>query len=137
MGKADAWPAADSVIPYLFDPDQKSGTGCEDPTMFRGKNGSLHMLLHKYQNGAPPGWPGLHAFSADGYNAHAAALTSSWLFHCSAEMLRFVCRGLTWHVSKQVDGKGAYSFEVEWQQPARTASTIFQRRECARNTNQA
>ena len=66
MGKADAWPAADSVIPYLFDPDQKSGTGCEDPTMFRGKNGSLHMLLHKYQNGAPPGWPGLHAFSADG-----------------------------------------------------------------------
>ena len=111
MGKADAWPAADSVIPYLFDPDQKSGTGCEDPTMFRGKNGSLHMLLHKYQNGAPPGWPGLHAFSAD---------------------------GLTWHVSKQVDGKGAYSFEVEWQQPARTASTIFQRRECAlRNTNQA
>lgn len=41
-------PAADSVIPYLFDPDQSSGLGCEDPTMFPGRNGSLHMLLHKY-----------------------------------------------------------------------------------------
>lgn len=57
----------------------------------------------RYQNGVAPGWPGLHAFSGDG--------------------------GVTWHVSKQVDGNGAYSFEVEWQEPALTVSTVFDRRE--------
>ena len=102
------WPAVGAILPYLG-PDAGS-LGCEDPVLFRGANGSLHMLVHKYDDGAAPGWPGLHGFSADG--------------------------GRTWHVSKEVDGRGAYSFEVEWQQqhpPAGTgtSSTItrFARRE--------
>ena len=73
--------------------------GGEDPTLFVGKNGTIHMLLHKYTNGAAPGWPGLHAFSRD---------------------------GVDWQVSETVDGKGAYSFVVEW---AAGGATKFARRE--------
>jgi hypothetical protein len=74
-------PAVGTAFPYL---------GWEDPTLFSGANGSLHLLAHKYSNGrAAPGWPGVHAFSAD--------------------------KGRTWAVSKQHDGRGAYSYEVEWE----------------------
>eukprot|EP01046_Picozoa_sp_COSAG06_P035349 COSAG06_NODE_3791_length_4900_cov_78.444074_5_plen_130_part_00 len=68
--------------------------------MFIGRNGTIHLLMHKYTPGsAAPGWPGLHAFSRD---------------------------GVEWQVSPQVDGKGAYSFLVPWEEGG---STLFARRE--------
>ena len=130
QGKKDAWPSADSVIPYIGDDFNRSTypstcfangqcDGGEDPTMFIGRNGTVHLLFHKYNSGpgcvptsAPgcckgpgckgpsaPGWPGLHAFSRD---------------------------GAEWHVSPQLDGRGAYSFLVPW---AAGGETLFARRE--------
>ena len=115
QGRRDAWPSPDSVIPYIGDDFNRSNypskcfaegqcDGGEDPTLFIGRNGTFHLLFHKYTNGwaavdGAPGWPGLHAFSKDGKN---------------------------WHVSPQLDGKGAYSFLVPW---AKGGSTLFARRE--------
>ena len=86
-------PAVGVAIPYL---------GWEDPTLFLGANGSIHLLAHKYESGLddPPGWPGLHAFSQD---------------------------GKVWQVSKRHDGRGAYSFRVEWNEQRN--ATTFSRRE--------
>ena len=105
QGDTDAWPSADAVIPYIGDEFNRSNypgqcfangncDGGEDPTMFIGRNGTLHLLFHKYNPGraavgGAPGWPGLHAFSRDGKK---------------------------WFVSPQVDGKGAYSFRKLGQQ---------------------
>ena len=115
------WPGRKSVIPYLGESGwcpsvedlakqlpgpYKEGCGCEDPSLFAGRNGSVHMLLHKYENDAKPGWPGLHAFSPDGSPG-------------------------SWKVSRSPDKRGAYSFNVSWQTSgAQTvASTMFMRRE--------
>ena len=78
-----------------------TGGGCEDPTLFAGRNGSVHMLVHKYEDDAPPGWPGLHAFSPDGSPG-------------------------SWRVSSSPDGRGAYSYNISW---ADGGCTVFRRRE--------
>ena len=108
---APSYERAGEVLPFppVWDGAQH-GDGSEDPTMFRGPNNTIHMLVHKYTNtpaqmGKAPGQPGLHGFSLDGRH---------------------------WHVSKQVDRKGAYTFEVEWSTDGggeAEASTVVGRRE--------
>ena len=106
------WPGRKAVLPYLGETgwcgvDKKSGCGCEDPTLFRGRNGSYHMLVHAYvtepgrTDAHAPGWPGLHAFSPDGSPG-------------------------SWQVSNSPDLRGAYSFNVSWQGGGHT---LFRRRE--------
>ena len=53
------WPGRKAVLPYigLHWAGPWTGGGCEDPTLFAGRNGSVHMLVHKYEDDAPPGWP--------------------------------------------------------------------------------
>lgn len=56
-----SWPGRKAVLPYLGSsgwcgPNKTQGCGCEDPTLFLGRNGSVHMLVHKYESDAEPGW---------------------------------------------------------------------------------
>lgn len=97
------WPGRKAVLPYigLHWAGPFTGGGCEDPTLFAGRNGSVHMLVHKYEDDAPPGWPGLHAFSPDGSPG-------------------------SWRVSNSPDGRGAYSYNISWEDGG---CTVFRRRE--------
>ena len=103
------WPGRKAILPYLGEvgwcgEDAKSGCGCEDPTLFRGRNGSVHILVHKYEDDAQPGWPGLHAFSPDGSPG-------------------------SWRGSSSPDKRGAYSYNVTWAEDGGGGSTLFRRRE--------
>ena len=98
------WPGRKAVLPYIglhwAGPFTFTGGGCEDPTLFAGRDGSVHMLVHKYEDDAAPGWPGLHAFSPDG---------SPWLL-AGVELARRE-RGLL--LQRQLEGRRAHCLPAE------------------------